>query len=302
MPWNANFWDGEWFDFIFEMSIVPVSLYLFIFMWFSETRTEAILDNITLHFLHIDCIDEEILNLIENSIVSICRWPFFWEGDRMIIMNELIQKITSKKWTDLELGLISEFFIHLYLNYKGFKQKCLYFNIEDEWWIKKWFDGLYSLGEEGWLMESKSWSFTSQTISHKNKIKEAYKDLNDKVSGHNLNSQWMPINPRNNALYHAMLVDSSNDTLFQKIKKMTENFSNQEFSDIKKFNIIPCSTIFFDWKNEVKEGIENYEVVINEIREWISDKEIKKWQIICFSQTTIDLLLNYLIDSNGAAE
>ena len=249
-------------------------------MWFSEARIENIMDNITLHFLHIDCIDEEILNLIENSIVSICRWPFFWEGDRMIIMNELIQKITSKKWTDLELGLISEFFIHLYLNYKGFKQKCLYFNIEDEWWIKKWFDGLYSLGEEGWLMESKSWSFTSQTISHKNKIKEAYKDLNDKVSGHNLNSQWMPINPRNNALYHAMLVDSS----------------------IKKFNIIPCSTIFFDWKNEVKEGIENYEVVINEIREWILDKEIKKWQIICFSQTTINLLLNYLIGSNGAAE
>ena len=90
------------------------------------------------------------------------------------------------------------------------------------------------------------------------------------------------------------------------MEQQNNNFTNllkiEKFSDIKKFNIIPCSTIFFDWKNEVKEGIENYEVVINEIREWISDKEIKKWQIICFSQTTIDLLLNYLIDSNGAAE
>lgn len=271
-------------------------------MWFSEARIENIMDNITLHFLHIDCIDENIANLIEDTIVRICRWPDFWEEDKRDIKNALIAKINSKKWDTLEFGLVSEFFIHLYLNYRGFTQEFLYFNLEDEWWIKKWFDGLYSLGEEEWLMESKSWSFNSQTISHKNKIKEAYDDLNDKVSGHNLNSQWVPINPWNNALYHAKLVNPSNDTLFQKIKKMTRDFSNQNFSDIKNFNIIPCSTIFFDWKNEVKESIENYNIVINEIRPWITDKEIKKWQIICFSQTTIDLLLNYLRDSNGTTE
>lgn len=271
-------------------------------MWFSETRTEAISDNITLHFLHIDCMDENIANLIEDTIVRICRWPDFWEEDKRDIKNTLIEKINSKKWDNLELGLVSEFFIHLYLNYKGLSPEFLYFNLEDQWWIKKWFDGLYSLGEDMWLMESKSWYFTTQSISHKNKIKEAYDDLSKKVSWRNSNAQWIRINPWYNARNHAKTVSSENETLFQTIKKMEKNFYAGQFSRIQDFNIIPCSTVFFDWKNEIKDGIENYDVVINEIREWISDKEIKKWQIICFSQSTIDLLLNYLRESNGATE
>ena len=151
-------------------------------------------------------------------------------------------------------------------------------------------------------MESKSWYFTTQSISHKNKIKEAYDDLSKKVSWRTVNTQWIKINPWYNARNHAKTASSESKTLFQMIKTMDKNFKAGQFSQIQDFNIIPCSTIFFDWKNEIKDGIENDDAVINEIREWISDKEIKKWQIICFSQTTIDLLLNYLRNSNGAAE
>lgn len=273
-------------------------------MWFSEAQIENISDDITFHFLHIDCIDENIANLIEDTIVRICRWPDFWEEDKRDIKNTLIEKINSKKWDKLELGLVSEFFIHLYLNYRGLSQEFLYFNLEDQWWIKKWFDGVYSLGEDIWLMESKSWYFTTQSISHKNKIKEAYDDLSKKVSWRSTNTQWIKINPWYNAWNHAKTASSENKTLFQMIKTMDKNFDAGKFSQIQDFNIIPCSTIFFDWKNEneVKNRVEHYDVVFNEIGRWILDKEIKKWQIICFSQATIDLLLNYLIESNGAAE
>lgn len=260
-------------------------------MWFSEIKKETIDEHITLHFLHIDEIDEEIDKIIQNSIVRICEWRNSTTNIN-IVKQCLIERLKNKRWNTLELWLISEFFIHLYLNHIWLNQECLYNNLEDSNGIKKWFDWLYSdNNNEIWLVESKSWKFTTQNISHKNKIDDAYKDLSDKVSWNSSNSTH--INPRQNAVYHAKIADS-NESLYKQIQRYNNQFREWHYDTIDNFNIIPASTIFFDWKSITVENIENFDTVKQEIINRLNDKHIKKWHILCFSQKTKDLLINYL--------
>ncbi len=262
-------------------------------MGFSEIKTERISENIILHFLHIEEIDEEIDRIIQNSIVRICEWERD-DLDINIVKNGLKERLQNKRWTDLEIWLVSEFFIHLYLNYIWLRQECLYKNLEESISIKKWFDWLYSdSNHEIWLVESKSWNITTQHVSHKAKINEAYKDLSNKVSW---NSTWgweHVINPRENAYYHAKMANSD-ESLYKQIQKFDALFREGTYNTINKFNIIPASTIFFDWKIVSIEKVENFETVKQDIVTRINGKNIKRWHILCFSQKTKDLLINYL--------
>lgn len=264
----------------------------YVFMWFSEIKKETISENVIIHFLHIEEIDDEIKQEIYDSIVRICGWR-----DSIININivkqELAERLEAKKWNTLELWLVSEFFIHLYLNYIWLNQECLYENLEESGNIKKWFDWLYSYNNEIWLVESKSWKITTQNISHKNKIDEAYKDLSDKVSWNNSDSLGIPINPRKNAVHHAKIADS-NESLYKQIQWYDIEFREWHYYTIDNFNIIPASTIFYDWKSVTVENIENFDTVKQEIINRLNDKHIKKWHILCFSQRTKDLLINYL--------
>ena len=65
-------------------------------MWFSETKIEDLLDNVKLHFLHIDYIDDEIKNLIQNTIVRICEWHDSII-DINIVKQWLIERLQNKK-------------------------------------------------------------------------------------------------------------------------------------------------------------------------------------------------------------
>ncbi len=270
-------------------------------MGFSEIKTEKISENIILHFLHIEEIDEEIDQIIKNSIVRICEWRDS-NVDIHIIKQELRERLEAKrwvgleneKWRNLEIWLISEFFVHLYLNYIGFKQECLYVNSEEPNSIKKWFDWLYSDDNgEIWLVESKSWNITTQHISHKNKIDEAYTDLSEKISWNSVNSSGVRKNPRWNACTHALRAGSQN-SLYQEIKEFDRLFRNWIYWEIENFNIIPASTIFFDWKIAIIEDVEKFGIVKQNIISRLNGKNIKKWHILCFSQKTKDLLINYL--------
>ena len=263
-------------------------------MWFSETKIEDLLDNVKLHFLHIDYIDDEIKNLIQNTIVRICEWHDSII-DINIVKQWLIERLQNKKkWGTLESWLISEFFIHLYLNYIWLKQESLYENLEDPKAIKKWFDWLYSDdNDEIRLLESKSWKITTKNITHKNKIDEAYKDLWKKVSWKSIDSSGTSINSRKNALYHAK-VANSNQSLYKQIQEYDSQFRKWMYHIINEFNIIPASTIFFDWKSVKIKNIENFDIVKQEIIKRLNNKHIKKWHILCFSQRTKDLFINYL--------
>jgi hypothetical protein len=260
-------------------------------MSFINTHTEQLNDDISLHFLHIENLNDEIISLIDQTIISICLWPDY----NTTIINqkiELKKLLENKSWTQLELWHISEFFIHLYLNYIGLKQECLYENLE-ETWIKKWFDGYYSDINTAWLVESKSWNICSQNISHKSKIDEAYVDLSHKVSWRNVRRNWTPISPWKNAYRHAK-VSNARDSIIQRINILSEEFNSGMFHDISEFSIIPVSTIFFDWKISINNWVEDLNTVKAEILDRIIGKNIKQWHIICFSQSTKDLLLNYL--------
>lgn len=259
-------------------------------MPFNSPIVELINSNITLHFFHIEEITPKLEEIIDNTIISICRWPKY--TTTVQTQKNVLKKLLEMKiWTTLELWHISEFFIHLYLNYIWFHQECLYQNLE-EWWIKKWFDGYYSYNNKEWLVESKSWTMNGK-ITHKTKTEEAYIDIWKKVSWENLNSKWEPISPWFNAYNHATSACSSK-SLLNNLNKLSEEFNEWIFYNISEFNIVTVSTIFKDWKSIFINWIEDYQSIKDEITSWLIWKNIKDGHIICTTQRTKDILINYL--------
>ncbi|MCX6159057.1 MAG: hypothetical protein NTY74_13840 [Ignavibacteriae bacterium] len=235
-----------------------------------------------LHLINIEEIDTKLETYIDESIAKIC------EGNTDInlytIKKRLIKFLTSKIGTNLEIGAIAEFFTHLYLNEIGFKQEFLFLNLEEES-IKKGFDGYYSYLNEEWIFESKSGSISTDKISHKNKIKEAYTDLKDKISGDVKNNPWQ------NAYNHASHIDvDSSSNIRNNLKILSEEFTNDVTHDIDNFNIIPGSTIFLEgnW-----ESINTTELEI-EINKLILKFNFNKINVICVNKKSLSLFWDYL--------
>ncbi len=242
-------------------------------------------ENTTLHVINIEQLNNNIEKLIDEYIISICTAA---GRDITLItqkrkLREFIQKKTD---SNLEIGCISEFFIHLYLNSIWFRQECLYSNLEENS-IKKWFDGYYSLNDEEWIMESKSGNISTKGISHKKKIHEAFDDLSKKIAGKVEN------NPRENARNHAKIAWSK-DTILKSINELSVEFTNGIYHDIKNFNIIPSSTIFLDWQIDDTTPVSNNEAIKTEITAWPESKEYKKMHIVCITQNTKNIFLEYL--------
>ena len=237
-----------------------------------------------LHLINIEEINSELKLYIDNKLVSVCEGV---SGTTLnTVKTRLVDFLTSKKGSNLEMGAIAEFFAHLYLSEMGFKQEFLFLNLE-EGSIKKGFDGYYSYSDEEWLYESKSGRISTQNISHRNKIKDSYQDLKGKISGDVKNNPW------HNAYNHASHIDvRSVDDIRKNIKELSDDFTNGKYHNIKDFNVIPGSTIFLEgnWKNtnssELRSEMEN--LIINE------NYEFKKINIICINKKSIDLFWNYL--------
>lgn len=235
-----------------------------------------------LHLINIEEIDSKLESLIDKSIVTIC------EGDAAtdlpIIKRRLINFLTPKKGTNTEMGAIAEFFTHLYLNEIGFKQECLFLNLEEES-IKKGFDGYYSLLNEEWIYESKSGSINTKGNCHNGKVKESYEDLKKKISGEVKNNPWQ------NAYSHASHIDvGSAEEIRKNLKKLSHEFSKEEYHDIKNFNIIPGSTIFLEGNWEC---IESADLEI-EIKTLITKFKFNKISVICVNKKSLELFWDYL--------
>ncbi len=235
-----------------------------------------------LHIIHISEITDSIKTLIDQDIVSIC------EGDSGasldIIKKRLIKFLKPKINSETEKGAIAEFFMHLYLRSIGFKQEFLYLNLEEES-IKKGFDGYYSYDGEEWIYESKSGSSDSIDITHNGKIGNAYHDLKGKISGNTKNNPWQ------NAYSHASSIDvASAKDLRKNLKKLSEEFTDEKYHNIKDFNIIPSSTIFFE---ENMETIDSNTLYSN-IERLIKNYEFRKINIICLNKGTKRMFWNYL--------
>lgn len=175
---------------------------------------------------------------IDENIVSICEGATDSEVDD--IKHQYLNFLSTKN-TTTKHGSVAEFFVHLYLRSEGYRQEFMFFNLE-EGSIKKGFDGVFTKDNQEFIVESKSGLSSTQKISHALKLREAYNDIRDYVSGKTTKGNN---NPWRNAYNHASQIDINTEkSIRDKFKKLSRLYERKEFKSISDFNIIPCSTIF----------------------------------------------------------
>lgn len=225
-------------------------------------KIQELTNELTLHIIHLKDYDQNFIENLDEKLVKIC------EGDSDssidLVKIRLKQFLTGKDIRQKQ-GSIAELFVHLYLNNNGYKPEFLFYNLEESS-IKKGFDGFYSKDDNTYIVESKSGSCSSQEISHERKIKEAYSDIKKYLNGTNDKGKN---NPWKNAYYHANLLDVGTEkTIRTRIKELRDNYDRKIFSEIKDFNIMPCSTIFLDniwtnkWSDDFIEDIEKIKKLV----------------------------------------
>ncbi|HHQ4809445.1 TPA: hypothetical protein ACSP29_003874, partial [Aeromonas veronii] len=193
-------------------------------------------NNIELHVLDFINLTPEITKQIDDQLVQICEGDS--DSDLDLVKSNFLKFLETKD-ERTKIGAVAEFFVHLYLRQMKLKQEFLFFNLE-EGSIKKGFDGFFSSETEEYLVESKSGLASTDGISHKNKIKEAYSDISSVIAG---DSRKSKNNPWRNAYNHACHADvGTSKTIRKKIKELSDLFDNGEFGKVDKFNIIPCSS------------------------------------------------------------
>jgi hypothetical protein len=135
------------------------------------------------------------------------------------------------------------------------------------------------------LYESKSGSGCTKGISHKSKIKKAYADLDGKITGNTTNNPWQ------NAYNHANHIDvRSEPDIRKQLKKMANDFTNENYHKIENFNIIPGSTIFLDgtWSRIDSDTLEA------ELKVLVAQLSFKKIHIVCVNKASVQLFWDYL--------
>lgn len=241
-------------------------------------------ENISIHIIDIKSLTVPLIEYLDEHFVSVC------EGNSGTSLNEvkkIIIDFLKTKDPRTKMGATAEFFLHLYLRSIGFKQECLFLNLEERS-IKKGFDGYYSLNNDAFIMESKSGSSETNNISHNVKIKEAYTDLKNNLAGKSKKSKN---NPWRNAYNHASHIDVGTASNIRKnIKELSDNYNKSIYYDVKNFNIIPSSTIFLEdnWTDEYSKDI------IDKLETLSSSLEFKKLNIICITKNSINIFQKYL--------
>jgi len=241
-------------------------------------------DNVNINIITIENMTPEFKLFMDDRLISICK------GNRDIPLALAKQKLFNfldTKSDNTKMGAIAEFFIHLYVRTIDMKQECLMGNLE-EGSIKKGFDGYYSQGDVEWIMESKSGTIDTSTISHHAKIAEAYRGLKSLLSGGSPNNPW------ENAYNHASHRDvNPRDTIIKNIDKFSIDFDKGEFYEIENFNIIPSSTIFYNGVMAI-----DTDEILEKLEPLVDTFEFQKLEIICISKKSLDLFIDYLEDEN----
>lgn len=239
--------------------------------------------NVRLNVVDFNFLSNQLVCEIDKFIVIICEG---YSGNDIGAVKKRLLKFLNTKDDKTRCGAIAEFFIHIYLNIKGFKQEFLFFNLE-EGSIKKGFDGIFSSNNQSYILESKSGFSSTKGISHKVKLLEAYNDINDYVTGNQTKSNN---NPWRNAYNHASHGDvRAGDDIKKKMKVLANLYDNGEFSKIEDYSVIPCSTIFV-----VEPCGSEFSSYIKAENDFIKDFKARDVRAICITKKTMDLFLNYL--------
>lgn len=234
-------------------------------------------DDIKFSVIDIEDISDDLRKFIDEKLCQICV------GEEDNLENiKLTVKRNMGGWTErTKMGAVAEFFIHLYANLVGYRQECMFLNAEEKS-IKKGFDGVYSLNGELWIMESKSGLFGREGVSHSEKIKEAFDDLNKKITTDVSNDPWR------NAYNHAKIVNTKKN-LREALRKLSDDFINNKYPKIEDMNIVPCGTIFLDgeW---VQFDADN---IVEEVKN-LGILKGKNIHVICITQKTYKMFIEYL--------
>ncbi len=230
-----------------------------------------------IHLISIEDVTDQLKQLIDDEIVNICEADVDFTID---FVKSDLSSFFKNKDKNTTMGAVAEFIIHLYLKTIGYRQECLYRNLE-EGSIKKGFDGYYSFLSEEWIMESKSGSITTEAISHKKKLKEAYSGLKAMLAGETSNNPWK------NALNHAKRVGSK-EVLIKNIRKLTLMYNKKEYPKIKDLNIIPASTIYHD--GSIKHEDDRDTIIIDVA----NNLEANKINAICIDKKSIQQVVDCL--------
>lgn len=253
-----------------------------------DEKNIKINDNTEIVILNYD-VDEKLSEFIDNYIVSICEGAS--SGDIDCVKSNILDYLSTKRRFQ-RIGAVAEFFAHLYFINKGFKQECLFFNLEENS-PKKGFDGIYSIVDEFWIMESKS-RRVGKNVSHNSNMRTAYKDLNDKLAGKK--KKGLKNNPWRNAYNHASHKDvGSSASLQQTFKQLSNDFQNKRFGDSSSYNIIPCSTII----DEEKMPKEKVERLVKSITKISTEFKYKKIILVAISSRIYNFFIKYLEVNNG---
>lgn len=245
-------------------------------MLFEVTLFEE--NNIKISVFDVISLTDELKQFIDDNIHQICLGE---HGDLSCVKLELKYRIN--RWNDdnKKIGSIAEFFAHLYLKSIGYRQECLFFNLEERS-LKKGFDGVYSIGNQLWFMESKSGLITTDGVTHVAKIREAYNDIKLKITTGVSNNPWL------NAYNHARVVRTKKK-LRDSLKQISDDFINNRYQTINDKNIIPCATIFLNgvWSPQ------NHEYIIESVKN-ISILQGRCIHAICITQSSYKMFMQYL--------
>lgn len=248
----------------------------------------TISDNVILTIIDIETIDERTRAVLDENFVLICEGN---TGSSLSTVKTRVRNLYSTKNPEWIMGATAEFFVHLYIRLTGFKQECLFLNLEENS-IKKGFDGFYSKDGLEWLMESKAGSIDSKGISHAGKVTLAMSTLASKVSGRDKSGKKeQPNNPWQEAYSHASQYDvGTAANIRQNLKQLANDFTNGRFRSIEEFNTMPCGTMFLSgvWSqpdhNLIKSDIEH-------ISNRLKGKQI---HVICVTQQSTELFGKYI--------
>lgn len=253
--------------------------------------TLNITEKLSFHFLSINEYDKKIKEAFNQNLASMVN-GIDGDDDILIVKEELKKWFKNKEQDDAKkCGYIAEFICHFYLRHLKYRQFFLFQNLEEANSMKKGFDGLYRLGNELWLYESKSTLPRSKEQNHNSNISEAFNDLKKKIEGNKLDSGGEPINPWHNALTHASQVQIRPDkTLCNHLTKLKKNFIGKKYEKINNYSVIPSSTIFL----EDKWHIINSDDLREKLHKLCKRYKYKSMSVICINKKSINNFLEYI--------
>ncbi|MCH5180177.1 MAG: hypothetical protein J1F32_03065 [Erysipelotrichales bacterium] len=218
----------------------------------------------------------DLQSTIDNEFVDIVHADSTYDLEPT---KKEIYKILCKKNDQQQHGAIAEFFAHIVIRKIGFTQQCLYKNLEESS-MKKGFDGLYSYNNIFWIMESKS---AKEENIHKNKIDEAIKSIRTAIEDLSRNNPWL------NAVHHISNLENNqrNDSIKQKVKKLSKDFQEGVKHTINEFNLIPVSTLFLPSSQNLAE-------IISDINTLLTNTNYRQIIIVCIDNYIFNDFIEYL--------